>query len=1179
MSTAIVEAGYRLEDRFDRQQGRVYLTGWDALVRLPLMQQRRDSAAGLNTAGYVSGYPGSPLGGLDSLFRSQREMLQAHHVHFEPGLNEDMAATAISGTQYLNVGPVTSSYDGVFGLWYGKGPGVERSTDAMRTASVRGTSRTGGVLALAGDDHHARSTVTAQQSETLFVHMHMPVLNPATVQEYLDFGLAGWALSRFVSSWVGMICLNDTADSAATVDVDPSRPSLILPPGITAPPTLGTMRSGGLGGALAIEEEIRTQRFPAAQAFSRVNGLDRITLPSTRRGTGRGIGIITAGKGYLDVNEGLVQLGITPERAGEMGLSVLKLAMTFPVDPEIVLEFADGLDEVLVIEPKHPIIEDQVVRILRRVPADRRPDVVGKTDEHGARLIPEWGGLDATQVAGILLGRIERRSGDPDLVASLRPKQPMVVLTAVSGDAAEADEDHEHSDLVRSAGFCSGCPHNTSTKVPEGSFAIGGTGCHGMATMLRAPGRDTYMGTHMGGEGGLWIGMAPFATQQHMIQNMGDGTYSHSGALAIRAAIAADVNMTFKVLLNGYISMTGGQAIPGGLTAQHLAAQLLAEGVRKVVVVTDDLGHYEGAAAFPEGVEVVDRDELIRAQEDLQKIEGVTGLIYDQACAAELRRERKRGNAVDPDKRTFIHETVCEGCGDCNVQSNCISVEPLETDLGRKRLINQSTCNKDFSCVDGYCPSFVTLYGATPRRRGRTGAAASADLFATLPRPTVADCSQPYNIVVGGIGGGGVLTIGGLLGMAAHVEGKTATVLNESGLAQKNGAVQSHIRVVEDAHAELAPRINVRSADVVIGADIVVVSGPDPIATMDKGRTWAIVNDDVRPTVAFSRNGNLDLSSGSMSRLLRRATGDNVELIDANQLAAALMGDSIYANLLLLGYALQQGRLPVSAEALDRAIELNGVAIANNHEALKWGRLAAHDLPAVLGIVSAAASATSGRAAPVEPRTVEELIADRVAFLADYQDADYAARYAADVRRMVAVEQQRTPGHDELGWAVARHLFKLMAYKDEYEVARLYADPAFKRRLDEAFEGDFTWKVNLAPQLFNRRDASTGRAKKWEIPSTVAMPMFKALAKGRRWRGTKLDVFGKSAHRRAERALIGDYRTLLDEIAIALDETNHAVAVQLASIPDMIRGYDTVKDQAVGEAKEKQSALLQELRA
>ncbi|MFT3855301.1 MAG: indolepyruvate ferredoxin oxidoreductase family protein [Ilumatobacteraceae bacterium] len=1175
-TTAGIDRDYRLEDRFERERGRVYLTGWDALVRLPLMQRQRDEAAGLNTAGYVSGYPGSPLGGLDSLFRAQREMLAARHIHFEPGLNEDIAATAISGTQHLGVGPVTSRYDGIFGLWYGKGPGVERSTDAMRTASVRGTSRTGGVLALAGDDHHARSTVTAQQSETLFVHMHMPVFNPATVQEYLDFGLAGWAVSRLTSSWVGMICLNDTADSAATVDIDPSRPRLEVPGDVVIPPTLGDVRVGGLGGALAIEEEIRTLRYPAAQVFVRHNGLDRVTLPSTRRGRGRGIGIVTAGKGALDVDEAMAQLGIGRERAGELGLSVLKLAMTFPLDPQIVIDFADGLDEVLVIEPKHPIIEDQVARVLRRLPADRRPDVVGKTDEHGAPLIPEFGGLDATQVAGFIRARIERRSGDAELVASLRPRHGLTVLSASSAPVATEElvpHDDEHTDLVRAAGFCSGCPHNTGTKVPDGSFAIGGTGCHGMAIALAAPGRPTFMGTHMGGEGALWIGLAPFVDQRHTFQNMGDGTYSHSGALAIRAAVAAGTTMTFKVLLNGYISMTGGQSIPGGLTAQMLAAQLLADGVRKVVVATDDLSHYEGTAPFPAGVDVVERDALLRVQEELRGLDGVTALVYDQACAAELRRERKRGNAVDPDKRVFIHQTVCEGCGDCNVQSNCISVEPLATELGRKRTINQSTCNKDFSCVDGYCPSFVTLTGARPRQRGRHGAGATA-LFAGLPEPATVEATEPYNILVGGIGGGGVLTIGGLLGMAAHLEGKTATVLNESGLAQKNGAVQSHIRVLDQPGAQLTPRIDVRAADVVIGADIVVISGAGTVATMARGRTWAIVNDDVRPTVAFSRDGNLDLSSAPMSRLLQRATGDQVELLDANHLALVLMGDSIYANLLLLGYALQRGRLPVSAPALERAVELNGVAVANNQEALQWGRLAAHDLDAVLAVVGDRQAPDAGVAA----MSLDELIAHRRAFLAGYQDQRYAQRYEQRVRKVAATECERVPGHDELARAVAENLFKLMAYKDEYEVARLYADPAFVRELHEAFEGDFTFKVNLAPQLFNRRDRATGRARKWEVPSRVAMPAFKVLATGRRLRGTPFDLFGRTAHRRAERSRIDEYLTMLDEVCGCVDAGTHDLAVQLAALPDAIRGYDRVKDASAAQAKEKELLLLAELR-
>ena len=1191
MASALVDTTYRLEDRFERQAGRVYLTGWDALVRLPLMQRERDRRAGLNTAGFVTGYPGSPLGGLDSLFRAQREMLESRHVHFVPGTNEDLAATSVWGSQYLNHGPVSSRYDGVFGMWYGKGPGVERSTDAMRTGSYQGVSPTGGVLALAGDDHNARSTVTAQQSEVLFVHNHMPVLNPATVQELIDFGLIGWALSRFASSWVGMITLNDTVDSAATVDIDPHRPALVVPEGVALPPAFGTPRAGGVGGAAQLEHEIRTLRLPAAQAFARANGLDRVTIAARRGGTtGRGLGIIASGKAHLDVLDGLARLGIGPDRAAELGISLYKVAMPYPLEPDGVLEFVDGLDEVIVVEPKYPLIEDQVNRLLRRLPRERRPELVGKTDETGAPLVQEWGALDAVNVSRALFARLERFLDDPELVATMRPREqlpPVIPVHAADGPEEETPEDEAieagGSPLVRAAGFCSGCPHNTGTKVPEGSFGIGGTGCHGMAIGLAAPGRETHLFTHMGGEGALWIGMAPFADLPHVFQNMGDGTYSHSGSMAIRAAIASGVDMTFKILLNGYISMTGGQAIPGGLPAQAVAAQVLAEGAKRVVVVSDDTSTYDGQAPFPPGVAVRDRRELIATQEELRDVSGVTVLIYDQACAAELRRERKRGTAPDPDKRTFIHPTVCEGCGDCNVQSNCISVEPLETEFGRKREINQSTCNKDFTCVDGYCPSFVTLYGATPRRAGQDPAArasaARGDAFARLPDPAVAPCAdEPYNILVGGIGGGGVLTIGALLGMAAHLEGKAATVLNESGLAQKNGAVQSHIRIAADPAAELSARIAERATDLVIGADIVVTSGAGPIATMQRGRTRAVVNDDVRPTVAFSRDRELDLGTGAMVATLQRATAGDLELVDAYRLASALMGDGIYANLFLLGYAVQRGWVPVSVEALQRAIELNGVSVANNLEALAWGRLAAHDLD---GVEARAHAATATSAPVVFTRkvveTLDEVIARRREFLTAYQDAAWADRYERAVRQIAAAESTRTPGRAALGLAAARNLFKLMSYKDEYEVARLYADPSFGRLLAERFEGDYTVKFNLAPQMLNRRDA-TGRARKVEVPASVAMPAFKLLARAKRARGTRLDVFGRTAHRRAERARIDEYTDLLAELGRTVTTENHHLAVQLAELPDAIRGYDTVKDGAAVQADEKRALLLREYR-
>ncbi|WP_448628204.1 indolepyruvate ferredoxin oxidoreductase family protein [Geodermatophilus sp. URMC 64] len=1161
-----VDGSYRLEDRFERTAGRVYLTGWDALVRLPLMQRQRDELAGLNTAGFVSGYPGSPLGGLDSLLRAQRAMLAERHVHFEPGLNEDLAATSIWGTQNLNNGPVRTRYDGVFGMWYGKGPGVERSTDAMRTANFQGTARHGGVLAVAGDDHNARSTVTAQQSETLFIHMHMPVLNPATVQEYLDYGLAGWALSRFASTWVGFIALNDTADSAATVDVDPARPRLVVPEGVVPPPPMAVGRAGeGVAGGLSREREIRTLRLPAAQAFVRANGLDRVVVGADR-GRGR-LGVVASGKAYLDVLDALGRLGLTPEAAADLGIRVYKVAMPWPLEPEGAAEFAASVDEVLVVEPKHPIMEDQLSRLLWRLPAERRPRLVGKDDETGAPLVPAYGALDATLVSRVLLRRLEAVAG-ADVAARLRPRESIELLTPTPPSADEP---------VRAAGFCSGCPHNTSTRVPEGSFAIGGTGCHGMAAGLTVPGRETHHFTHMGGEGALWIGMAPFAEQSHTFQNMGDGTYSHSGFLAIRAAIAADVTMTFKVLLNGYISMTGGQAIPGGLSAQQLAAQVLAEGARRVVVVSDDVGSYKGREPFPAGVRVHDREELLAVEDELRTEPGVTVLIYDQACAAELRRERKRGRAVDPDKRTFIHETVCEGCGDCNVQSNCISVEPLDTDLGRKRRINQSTCNKDFTCVTGYCPSFVTLYGATPRRRGKADVGDRGDLFAALPTPPVAGDTGPYNILVGGIGGGGVLTVGALVGMAAHLEGKAASVLNESGLAQKNGAVQSHVRVAGDPAAELSPRIGAGASDLVLGADIVVAAGAGPLATMDPARTTVVVNQDVRPTVAFAANGRLDLSSGPMERRLRRATGDRVETVAADAVATDLMGDSIYANLFLLGYAAQRGLLPVSVAALERAIEINGVAVAQNREAFGWGRLAAADPERVAAI--RARHAGPAPAAPRRDEPVEDLIARRRAFLVDYQDEAWARRYETAVQRVAAAEQRAVPGTDVLTHAVAENLFKLMAYKDEYEVARLYLAPEFTARLEDAFEGDYRVKVNLAPQVLNRRDRGTGRARKWEIPLEVARPAFGVLARARRLRGTKLDVFGKTAHRKAERARIDEYLAVMDEVTGALTRDNHRIAVQVASLPETIRGFDTIKDEAAQRAEEKQAVLLEEFRA
>jgi indolepyruvate ferredoxin oxidoreductase len=1134
-------------DELDCTSGQAYLTGSDILLRLPAIQRKLDIVAGRNTAGYVTGYPGSPLSGLDSLLRRERSRLAAHGVEFNPAINEDLAATAIWGAQNLNTGGVQTRFDGVFGLWYGKGPGVERSTDAMRTANYFGTSRLGGALALAGDDHEARSTVTAQQSEPLFVHMGMPILSPATLQEFLTFGLMGWALSRYSKLWVGMICLNDLVDAAATIDL--SRiPDIVVPAGHEPPPIqLGK-------GLLEIEEDIRRRRLPAVGRFAAANMLNHVTLA----GPNRRVGIAAGGKAYLDVVDALAQLGLDEDRAKQAGIVVYKLGLVWPIEEQGALDFMRGLDEVVVIEAKHPLIEEQLDRLANRLPAAERPLIVGKTDERGAPLVPELSGLNAGIVASALRRRFARHGIDvtPDNVPPLNLRS--LTLTPVDGG------------LVRAAGFCSGCPHSTSMRVPEGHMNLGGTGCHAMATMRQMDGRQTEILHHMGGEGAMWVGMAPFADRKHMFQNVGDGTFSHSASLGVRAAVAAGVNITFKILANGFIAMTGGQDIPGQLDTPAICRLVIAEGASRVVVVTEDKRRVRKKGNLPRGVRVEHRKKLLSVEAELAEVPGVTVLVYDQECAAELRRHRKRGKAVDPDKRVFINPDVCEGCGDCNSISNCISVEPFETELGRKRRIDQSTCNKDFSCVEGYCPSFVTLYGAKPRIRRAEGIDALG-AAPTLPDPALAgDDQATYDIVVGGIGGSGVLTIGAILGRAAFIEGRYASVLNETGMAQKNGGVQSHVRISARAEAQLSPRIAPGATDLVIGGDIVVASAAATLDLYDSARTSAVVNSDVKPTVAFADNPDLNLGDEHMVQTLRAATSGRVDLVDANTLAVSALGDEIYSNVLLIGFAAQKGLLPVSVKAIEEAIRLNGVSVEKNLQALRLGRLLA------VGDDSLDSLAASAVDAEPDELSVDQLVGDRAQRLAAYQNRAYSDRYRSFVDQVRTAERRLGQEDGELGRAVATYLFKLMAYKDEYEVARMYADPVFKQRLNEEFEGDFRIAVNLAPQLFNRRDQMTGRARKFEIPFRLIGPAFTALAALRRLRGTPLDVFGKTQHRRAERQRISDYRQQIAGLIDELSDQNYETAVRIASIPELIRGYDSVKDESARQAEELETQYLRQ---
>ena len=1136
-------------DELDCTSGQAYLTGTDILARLPAIQRKIDAAAGHNTAGYVTGYPGSPLSGLDSLLRRERSRFAELGVQFNPGINEDLAATAIWGAQNLNTGGVSTDFDGVFGLWYGKGPGVERSTDAMRTANYFGTARLGGVLALAGDDHEARSTVTAQQSETLFLHMGMPILSPATLQEFLTFGLAGWALSRYSKLWVGMICLNDLVDAAATIDLG-RLPTLVVPEGDEPPPIqLGK-------GLLEIEEDIRRRRIPAVARFARANALNRIAIG----GPERRIGIAVAGKAFLDVIDALQRLGLTESAAAAAGITVYKLGLVWPLEERGALEFMCGLEEVIVVEAKHPLIEDQLNRLSNRLPASDRPLIVGKCDERGAPLVPEVSGMNAQIVAEVLrnrLGRfgIELQGAVPE---SLNLRN--LPLTPTGGG------------LVRAAGFCSGCPHSTSMRVPEGHMNLGGTGCHAMATMREMQGRQTEILHHMGGEGAMWVGMSPFADRTHMFQNVGDGTFSHSGSLGLRAAAAAGVNITFKILANGFIAMTGGQDIPGDLDTPAICGLALAEGAAKVVVVTEDPRRVRRRGGLPRGVKVVHRKKLLQVEAQLATVPGLTVLIYDQECAAELRRHRKRGRAVDPDKRAYIHPEVCEGCGDCNATSNCISVEPLETSLGRKRRIDQSSCNKDFSCVDGYCPSFVTLYGATPRVRQVAGID-SLGAEPPLPEPALAGENQPtYDIVVGGIGGSGVLTIGAIIGRAAFIEGRFVSVLNETGMAQKNGSVQSHVRISALSEAQLSPRVAPGAADLIIGGDIVVASAPATLELYDPDRTSLVVNRDVKPTVAFADNPDLNLADQHMLDTVRSATNGRFEVVDANDLAVAALGDEIFSNVLLIGVAAQKGLLPISVKAIEEAIKLNGVSVEKNLRALRLGRL----LVVGDGSLDAVLTAVAAHQPNAGPPSVDEIVTDRSDRLVSYQSRAYAQRYRGVVDQVRAAERHIVHHDGELTRAVATYLFKLMAYKDEYEVARLYKDPSFKQRLREEFDGDFRIKVNLAPQLLNPRDPMSGRARKFELPFGVVEPAFTVLAALRKLRGTWLDVFGKTAHRRAERQRIDDYERQIVDLLADLNEHNYDAAVQIASVPEMIRGYDSVKDRSAEQAMAAQQRYLDE---
>ncbi|NBB82743.1 MAG: indolepyruvate ferredoxin oxidoreductase family protein [Alphaproteobacteria bacterium] len=1156
-------AAVTLDDKYTLETGRIYLTGAQALVRLPLMQRKRDEAAGLNTAGFISGYRGSPLGGFDQQLWKARRYLAESHIHFQPGVNEDLGATAVWGSQQVNLWP-GGRYDGVFGLWYGKGPGVDRSGDVLKHANFAGTAPHGGVLALAGDDHACKSSTVPHQSEHAFVSAMIPVLNPSNVQEFLDLGLYGWAMSRFAGTWVAFKTIADTVDSSASVSVDPHRVDIALPD-IELPP-------GGLGirwpdPPMVQEERLMRHKLYAALAFVRENRLDRVVWGAQDRR----IGLVTTGKSHLDTRQALEDLGIPEERARELGIAIYKVTMPWPLEPQGVRAFAEGLDELIVVEEKRALIENQLKEQLYNWQADRRPVIVGKFDEERNWILPSTGELTPSQIAVVIGKRLLKRIDDEGIAARVRFLEEK-----------EASKVVRHPKAVdRPPWYCSGCPHNTSTVVPEGSRALGGIGCHYMATWMN---RSTETFSQMGGEGVAAIGQQPFREAEHVFTNLGDGTYFHSGILAVRAAIAAGINITYKILYNDAVAMTGGQPVDGTMTVPMIAHQLKAEGVEKVVVVSDEPEKYDNLSGLPHGTPVQHRDDLDPIQKELRETPGVTVMIYDQTCAAEKRRRRKRGLMEDLNRRVVINELVCEGCGDCSKQSNCLSVVPIDTEWGRKRAIDQSSCNKDFSCVKGFCPSFVDVIGGTPKKP-KAAAGAAGDGFPALPEPEIPALDRPFNLLITGIGGTGVVTIGALLGMAAHLEGKGCSVLDQAGLAQKGGAVMSHVRLARAPEDLNAVRIPAGGAHLVLGCDLVVAAGAEARSTVKPGTTRIVANGHETITGAFTQDPGWRFPGGEMVDILRETAGDaaRVDALDATRLATRLLGDSIATNLFMLGFAWQKGLIPVSGAALDQAIELNGVAVGMNRAALLWGRRAAHDLAAVEAVVAEARG--PDRDARRLSGSVEETIDRRQAFLTDYHDAAYAARYRDRVDRVRAAEEaaagapptdaegRTPPGALPLTEAVAQTLYRLMAIKDEYEVARLYTDGRFLKQLRDQFDGDVKLRLHLAPPLLAERDPETGHLKKRTYGPWM-LKAFGVLARFKRLRGTRWDIFGYTEERRMERRLIGAYEAVVDEVIGGLTADNRDLAVEIAKVAGEIKGFGHVKEANLKVAKAREAELL-----
>ena len=1140
-----IEAGLKsvdLSDKFELDEGRIFISGTQALARLALIQTRIDKAAGLNTRGFISGYRGSPLGGLDATLWREKDRMEAAGVVFKPGINEDLAATMVIGSQQIDFFP-DPQVDGVYAMWYGKGPGVDRSGDALRHGNMYGAHANGGVLVVPGDDHPGKSSTVVNQSEPLLAALSIPTLYPSDVQEIINFGLLGWALSRYSGLWIGLKTVNETVEQTQTVSVDTDAFAPILPDRGPDNPNIQPLPYS----PARDDVTLKRIRLPLVHQFVRANAIDREVI-----GGRGGLGIVTAGKSFQDVVKGLDLLGLDEAACRQIGLSIWKVGCVWPLEPEGLRNFARGRPELLIIEEKSSVMEPQAAQILFNE-ADR-PRLVGKTDESGVPLMPSDEQLSPMGLTDVMVDRLEKLG-----VVSEELRARFAALS--SSNAAKSVPILRPGGTARQPWFCAGCPHNTSTRLPDGSKAMAGIGCHGMAMFKRS---DTLMSVQMGGEGVNWAGAAPFSGTTHMFQNLGDGTYYHSGLMAIRSSIAAGVNITYKILYNDAVAMTGGQPIDGPISVGQMVGQVLAEGVKKVVIVSDEPERHRADPTIARGVEIRHRDDLIPVQEDLRTVPGTTILLYEQTCAAEKRRRRKRGAFPNPHKRMFINQEVCEGCGDCSVQSTCVAIQPVETEWGTKRRIDQSACNKDYSCVKGFCPSFVTVLNAEPRKP--KGANLAPDLLKSIPEPVPADIDGAIAIMIAGIGGTGVITVGAVMGMAAHLEGKATSIYDMTGLSQKNGAVFSHLKIADDEAALSSQRIGNGEADLVLGFDLLAALSGDAGVVYGADRTHVVGNRDMTTTSDFQFNRDLEIDQDGVEGEIRNRVGEgHAHFVAASDIAQRLMGDTIAANMFLVGFALQRGLVPLTVAAMKKAIEMNGVAVEFNHMAFDLGRLAAHAPGTVDDLMPPAA--------PPPPQTLEEVLASHVRRLTAWQSRRWARRYADFVEKVRAAEEA-AGGDGSLAKAVAWNLGKVMSYKDEYEVARLFTMPAFKERLASEFEDGYRLKLNLAPPILGRKNAR-GEPIKSEFGPWI-FRVLGLLSRMKGLRGTVFDPFGRTAERRAERDLIGTYRQTIETLLPKLSFENMAMAVEIAELPSQVRGFGRVKDLSLQKMQEERGVLMQQ---